>query len=78
LRTPAPLSAGRSTLTCFRDSAATSIAIDDPEHIGIASCLLGNSSATTEKYYNQARAVEAARTMQNTLLALRHGKTPTE
>jgi len=60
----------------FRDCAATTIAIDDPKHIGVASCLLGNASATTEKYYNQARAIEASRAIQNVLHALRHGKTP--
>jgi len=58
----------------FRDCAATSIAIDDPRHIGIATPLLGHRSAsTTEKYYNQASAVEASRTMQTFLLALRRG-----
>ena len=55
----------------FRDCAATSIAIDDTEHVGITSCLLGHSSATTEKYYNQARAVEASHRWQNALLSLR-------
>jgi hypothetical protein len=39
----------------FRDSATTSIAIDDPKHIGIASRLLGHrNQSTTERYYNQA------------------------
>ena len=57
----------------FRDCAATSIAIDDPAHIGIASRLLGHrTGSTTERYYNQARSVEASRLMQDYLLALRH------
>jgi integrase/recombinase XerD len=57
----------------FRDCAATSVAIDDPAHIGIASRLLGHRSAsTTERYYNQARGVEASRLMQDYLLTLRH------
>jgi len=48
-------------------------AIDDPAHIGIASRLLGHrSGSTTERYYNQARSVEASRLMQDHLLTLRH------
>jgi integrase/recombinase XerD len=58
----------------FRDCAATSIAIEDPEHVRIASQILGHrSTATTERYYNQARIVDAARRYQDFLLALRHG-----
>ena len=57
----------------FRDCAATSVAIDDPAHIGIASRLLGHrSGSTVERYYNQARGVEASRLMQDYILALRH------
>jgi len=57
----------------FRDCAATSVAIDDPAHIGIASRLLDHRiRSTTERYYNQARSVEASRLMQKRLLALRH------
>jgi integrase/recombinase XerD len=56
----------------FRDCAATSVAIDDPAHIGIASRLLGHRrGSTTERYYNQARGVEASRFMQDYLLTLR-------
>jgi len=56
----------------FRDCAATSIAIDDPAHVGIASRLLGHrSGSTTERFYNQARSVEASRLMQKFLLARR-------
>jgi integrase/recombinase XerD len=58
----------------FRDAATTSIAIDDPKHIGIASRLLGHrNQSTTELYYNQARSIEASRRMQNSLLARRNG-----
>ena len=58
----------------FRDCAATSVAIDDPVHVGIASQLLGHRTfSTTEKYYNQARSIEAARQMQDVLLSLRRG-----
>ena len=63
----------------FRDCAATSIAIDDPQHVGIAAPLLGHRSAsTTEKYYNQAGSVEAARLVQAFLLSLRHSKPTAE
>jgi len=56
----------------FRDCAATSIAIEDPAHVGIAPRLLGHrTGSTTERYYNQARSIEASRLMQNHLLALR-------
>jgi integrase/recombinase XerD len=59
----------------FRDAATTTIAIDDPRHVGIAAPLLGHrSAATTEKYYNQASSVEARRSLQNFLLSLRRAK----
>jgi integrase len=58
----------------FRDCATTSIAIDDPAHVGIASRLLGHrTGSTTERHYNQARSVEASRLMQRSLLARRNG-----
>jgi integrase len=58
----------------FRDCAATSIAIDDPAHVRIASQILGHrSTATTERYYNQAQAIDAARRYQRFLVALRQG-----
>jgi integrase/recombinase XerD len=56
----------------FRDSATTSIAIDDPAHIGIAPRMLSHrNQSTTERYYNQARSIEATRRMQESLLARR-------
>ena len=59
----------------FRDCAATSIAIDDPVHVGIASRLLGHhDSSTTERHYNHARAVEASRQVQAHLILLRHSR----
>ena len=58
----------------FRDSAIPSIAIDDPKHIGIATRLLGHrNQSTTERYYNQARSIEASRRMRDSLLARRNG-----
>jgi site-specific recombinase XerD len=59
----------------FRDAAATTLAIEDPRHVRIASRLLGHRTfSTTEKYYNQARGVEASRVMQDYLLSLRRGQ----
>src|SRR5262249_35287110 len=56
----------------FRDCAATSVAIDDPTHVDIARSLLGHrTGSTTERYYNQARSLEASRLMQEFLLARR-------
>jgi len=68
----------------FRDCAATTIAIEDPVHIGIASEVLGHDGPrSTERHYNQARSIEAARSWQETLEKLRqggelsHGRGPT-
>ena len=56
----------------FRDCAATSVAIDDPVHVGIASQLLGHRGCSaTERYYNQARGLEARRQFQAFLISLR-------
>jgi integrase/recombinase XerD len=55
----------------FRDAAATSIAVEDPRHVCDAHHLLGNTLATTQKYYNQARSLEASRRHQSMLAALR-------
>ncbi|MFQ5757480.1 MAG: tyrosine-type recombinase/integrase [Acidiferrobacterales bacterium] len=56
----------------FRDCAATFIAIEDPEHVRVIGPLLGHAShSTNEKHYNQAQSVEAGRTYQRSLLALR-------
>ena len=59
----------------FRDCAATTIAIEAPQHVRIAAQLLGHrSGATTERHYNQAQALEAARLAQGFILSLRRGK----
>jgi site-specific recombinase XerD len=56
----------------FRDSAATSIATEDPEHVYITKSVLGHSSlATSEKYYNHAQSSVASRRFQNRVLELR-------
>jgi len=52
----------------FRDCAATSIAIDDPAHVHIIIRILGHSTlAMSERHYNQATSIEAARHMQDSL-----------
>jgi integrase len=56
----------------FRDCAATSIAIEKPDIVAIAADILGHASfATTDKYYNQARAIEASRMYQRCIAKLR-------
>ncbi len=46
----------------FRDCAATSIAVHEPEHVRIAAAVLGHRSfATTEKFYNLANTIQAGR-----------------
>jgi integrase/recombinase XerD len=55
----------------FRDASATTIAVEDPRHVCDAHHILGNTLATTEKYYNQARSLEASRRHQAMLAALR-------
>jgi integrase len=57
----------------FRDAAATSIAVDNPKHIGDAALVLGHSGQKmTEKHYNHARSLEASRKHATTLAQLRH------
>ena len=56
----------------FRDCAATTIAIDDPAHVGTASHLLGhNDPRTTEKHYIQANSLAAGRRLRKSVDALR-------
>lgn len=56
----------------FRDCAATSIAVDDPEHVFTAASLLGHTSLkTVERYYNQASNRNAAQSYQKHLIRLR-------
>jgi integrase len=52
----------------FRDCVATSIAIEDPDHVRSAAVLLGHRTlATTERHYNQAGALEAGRCYQKAI-----------
>ena len=56
----------------FRDCAATSIAIQDPEHVWITANILGhNTLATAQKYYDQSRMLEAGRHYQHSIMTLR-------
>jgi hypothetical protein len=51
---------------------ATSIAIEDPEHVRIASVILGHTLlSTTEKYYNQAQMLTAVRVYNSEITKLR-------
>jgi integrase/recombinase XerD len=55
----------------FRDVAATSIAVDNPKHIGDASLVLGHAGhTTTQKHYNHARSLEASRRLTAALVDL--------
>jgi integrase/recombinase XerD len=46
----------------FRDCAATTLAIEDPAHVGAAATILGHtSSRTTHKHYIQANTLTASR-----------------
>lgn len=56
----------------FRDAAATSIAIEAPAQIVDARHVLGHvSPKTSERYYNQARSIEASRRFQDMLAGFR-------
>lgn len=56
----------------FRDCAATSIAIEDPDHVRMAATILGHSSlATTQRHYDQSRMLAAGRNYQTALSRMR-------
>ena len=62
----------RINMHLFRDCVATSIAIEDPEHVRITAPVLGHSSLkTSEKYYNHAQGLVATDRYQTTIEALR-------
>ena len=61
----------------FRDCAVTSVALDDPKHIGIAAPILGHTDLrTTEAHYIQAQQISAGRKLQASLRTLRNELTP--
>jgi len=56
----------------FRDCAATSVAIEDPEHVRVATAILGHHSPkTAQKFYDQSRMLSAGRHYQSALRSLR-------
>lgn len=61
----------------FRDCAVTTVAIEDPEHIGIAAPILGHTDPrTTEEHYIQANALVASRKLRHSVDALRRQLQP--
>ena len=62
---------GKATsIHLFRDAAATTLAIADPENVRVAASLLGHRDlATTERYYQQANQQIAHREFVATLFA---------
>lgn len=56
----------------FRDEAATALAIHDPAHVRSVAPLLGHRQlATTERFYQQARSLEAQRTFMAAVEGIR-------
>lgn len=56
----------------FRDAAATTIAIHDPEHVRTVGPVLGHrTQRVAESYYNQARSLDAQRRYSSALAKLR-------
>ena len=56
----------------FRDCAASSVATDDPEHVGITAQLLGHTSfQATERYYIQAQSHVAKQLYHDQVMSIR-------
>lgn len=65
------------SLHLFRDSAATTVAVHASAKIGIVGDVLGHARhETSEKYYNQAKGVEAARRYHGLLKEQRASECP--
>ena len=61
---------GRLTVHDFRRVAATSIAEYDPAHAGIIRDVLGHATMDmADRYYNQARSLEAMEKLQEVMEA---------
>lgn len=61
----------------FRDCAVTTVALEDPEHIGIAAPILGHTdSRTTEEHYIQANAIVAGRRLRQSVDQLKEKYRP--
>lgn len=56
----------------FRDCAATFVALEDPDHVGIAAPILGHiDPRATEKHYIQANQIAAGRRIRQSVAVLR-------
>ena len=56
----------------FRDCLATYVALEDPVNMGVATALLGHRwLETVNRFYNQARLIDAATAIQANLLRRR-------
>jgi hypothetical protein len=56
----------------LRKLPATELAINDPEHVGVAQPILGHTNySMTERAYNLGRAIDAARRHHDVLRAIR-------
>jgi len=56
----------------FRDCAATFVALEDPDHVGIAAPILGHiDPRATEKHYIQANQIVAGRRIRQSVAVLR-------
>jgi integrase len=63
----------------LRKLVATELAIQDPAHVGIAQPMLTHSTyETTQKAYNLAQSIDAARRVQATMASLRQSATKPE
>jgi len=78
LRQRITLHLGRAmSLHLFRDEATTMLAVEASADIGIAGDVLGHTDPkTSERYYNQARGLEASRRYHELLNELRDSKQP--
>ncbi len=63
----------------FRDGVPTSLAIDDPLHVGAASAILGHADPRVmERHYNLAKRIEAVRDHQKIIRGLRGSRVRTQ
>ncbi|MBT5771145.1 MAG: site-specific integrase [Rhodospirillaceae bacterium] len=61
----------------FRDCAVTTVALEDPEHIGIAAPILGHTDPrATEAHYIQANRIVASRRLRKSIDMLRERHRP--
>ena len=63
----------------FRDSAATSIANEDPDNVLITRSVLGHATlGASERHYNHAQSLKAIRRYQQHILRLRTQSHPAD